>query len=179
MTGLALYNLGRYGEYHQEYHLRSKYEPNPHEVCSMQIISNSTFEDTFIPCFVLSTFATSQYNVSLTNTTSKDQVDIITSHINVSKWLNASENLLQVKPEQKCVVWHNTSYRLYHKEISCLLLQKYADTLEPPGIPMSLWLPLVLLFSILLICCCQCNDKKENKEKEPLNNTTATQYNSY
>lgn len=171
VTGLALYNLGRSSESHVFHH--QHYAPRHEEKCSMQIINRFTFEETSVPCYLLSTFVNNTAGSSKNLTAT---IDITSTDINnISQWLNASGPLLDVTPQMKCVLWRNLSVDKERHEASCALLQKYADTMRPPGVPMSVWLPLTLIAAVIVSFCQCCKNKKE-KELEPLNGSTYTLY---
>ncbi|KAM3963065.1 uncharacterized protein ACR2FA_002823 [Aphomia sociella] len=175
LSGLALYNLGRMSEARtwQDKHYTMRAE----EKCSLQIIDQVHFEETPFPCFMMSTF---MENSVASRDDSADTFDISSSHILV-KPPSDTDSPLQVTNHQDCIIWHNLTTNQEKHTISCSLLKQYADTIKSGGVPVYIWLP-ILLSTVLVIyfCCYYCSkkNKEDVKEQAPLNQVNIVGYSS-
>lgn len=173
LTGLALYNLGRAASEHDHvYHKRSSQEQ-----CSLHVVGHEIFDETLIPCFMLSTFmeTTSQ------QTNETPHLDITSSQIDVDPYVSSKGAPIPVTPDQECVLWHNTTLTKGKHQIPCTLLKKYSETLKPAGVPVYIWFPLTLAGVIIVVVFCQCFSKKSKdpKEEEAINDFTVIGYSSH
>lgn len=185
LTGLALYNLGRCCGTH---HDANVYTPHREEKCSLQIIDRSHFEETKFPCFMMSSFMEpnktnmeilSQTKHNETEVQKSDSFDILAAHVNVKPFLQGNGSELEVRRDQECVIWHNLTLNQERHIVPCSLLEQYAETMRPSGVPVYIWMPILLgtIVSIYIFCYCCCR-KKSRKEDAPLNQTTVPGYRS-
>lgn len=180
LTGLALYNLGRTQS--ENWHYMRYYSPRSDEKCSLQVIDRSHFEDTIIPCFMMSSFIDRAAEMPEFYE-DPNLVDISSSRIDVKPYLQNNGAPLKVNRDQKCVLWHNVTDFKDTNHIPCALLKEYAETMKPSGVPVYIWLP-TLVFTVLGIslCCHFCKFKKKNsysKEDVPLSQNTVGSRTNY
>ncbi|XP_072944056.1 uncharacterized protein [Epargyreus clarus] len=166
LTGLALYNLGRASMDHWEY--THFYSLRQDEKCSLHVINGKHFEETQIPCFIMSSFMERSPESHFPDPAA---LDITSSQIDIKPFMNSTGSPIKVTRDQECVVWHNTSMGTEKSEIPCALLKEYAETMKPSGIPVYVWLPVTLIVVVAIYVCCQCccYKKKTVKEEVPLN----------
>lgn len=181
LAGLALYNLGRAAADHSHFS-HYYHQQSADEDCSLQVLDHQHFEETRVPCFMVSTFMERAAAEPQGPRPQANQFDITTSHIDVTSFVktNSSETPLEVTTEQECVIWHNTSLTKESNKVPCALLKQYAETLKAGGVPVYIWLPATLALVLGISACCQCcNRKKRLKEEAPLAETTVLGYSSY
>lgn len=149
LTGLALYNLGRASEY---WHYSHHYTKRADEQCSLQVIDRAHFEETNFPCFMMSTFL----EQAAIKGSEAQTFDVTSSYINVKSFIQSTGSPVEVTREQDCVIWHNTTAHKESNHIPCALLKEYANTMIPSGLPVYVWLPIILGIVMTLAICCQC-----------------------
>lgn len=145
----------------------------------MQVVDQKHFEETPVPCFMISTFL--ERAAAEPNGPHPNQLDITSPQIDVNNFINATGAPLDVTSEQECVIWHNSTMNKERSKVPCALLKKYAETLKPSGVPVYIWLPVLLSTCVAITICCQCfcRKKRDRKEEAPLNDTTVLGYSSY
>lgn len=172
LAGLALYNLGRASAEHWQY--THYYPVRSDEKCSMQVIDSKHFEETKLPCFVMSSFVARSPESFLPG---PNALDITSPQIDMKPFLQHNGSTLKITREHECVLWHNTTLNKERNIIPCTLLKEYSETMKPSGIPVYVWLPstLALVITIYVFCYCICK-RKIRKEQEPVNNGTIIGY---
>lgn len=189
LTGLALYNLGRCCGPHGNSNV---YNPIKEEHCSLQIIDREHFEETKFPCFMMSSFMERPNNTKAievlsqtkmknetSDETGADSFNILSSHVNVKPFLSSNESVFEVRRNQDCVIWHNLTLNTERHVVPCSLLEQYAETMKPSGVPVYIWMPILLatIVTIYIFCYCCCR-KKVKKEDAPLTQTVVAGYSS-
>lgn len=169
LSGLALYNLGRISG---SYQYSKYYTQQSNEKCCLQVIDRSHFEETSVPCFMMSSF------LDKTVAHGPDTFDVNSAQINVKPYLNTTGVPIVVNNDQECVIWHNTTEKQNRNTIPCALLKEYSKTLKPTGIPVYVWLPITLsiVIAISVFCQCCCKKTKHVKEEVPLNQNPVVGY---
>lgn len=178
LTGLALYNLGRASSYDTPYNTYY-HKQSVAEECSMQVVDHLRFEEIPVPCFMISTFL--ERAAAEPAGPQLNQLDITSPQIDVHNFINATGEPLDVTSEQECIIWHNSTMSKERSKVPCALLKRYAETLRPSGVPVYVWLPVLLATCVAITICCQCccRKKVDRKEEAPLNETTVLGYSSY
>uniref|UniRef100_A0A2A4JA64 Uncharacterized protein n=1 Tax=Heliothis virescens TaxID=7102 RepID=A0A2A4JA64_HELVI len=142
LTGLSLYNLARTNAENYSHY----YTPRPNEICSLQIVESSHFEEIEFPCFMISTFIEPE---PTTKVNYSSLIDISLLQIDVSPFLTDRNSALEVTDEQKCVICRNLTIYKKMYFVPCALLIEYANSLTESGIPAYIWLPILpVLFGI-------------------------------
>lgn len=160
-AGLALYNLARSAA--RLHTPRSQqYASRTDEACCMQVVNKTVFEETIVPCFIISTFMDRSANDVPDSET--DDLDITSDEVDDSSgtYLNDTGDPLDVSQNQDCLLWYNTSQTSTHSVVPCALLKEYAGTLETPGFPLYVWLPMTILASIFFVWLCRCCKMKND-----------------
>lgn len=167
-AGLALYNLARSTlSFHSH---RRKYVATPGESCSIQVVDRNSFDETFAPCVILSTFTNQtidEVDDDGDTKTVNRVFDITSDDANEihNTYLNDKDDTLDITPNQDCVLWHNTTEMSSYNVVPCELLVRYAETLEEPGIPVWFWFALTTPFIITWMYSI-IKRRREKKEKE-------------
>ncbi|XP_031768384.2 uncharacterized protein LOC116413411 [Galleria mellonella] len=167
ISGLALYNLGRISNEPHHY-TSTHYTAHKKESCSLQIIDHEHFEETTFPCFMMSSFMA---NATAKEDPNAETFDISSSLIHVHPNVSTGSSL-EVTNRQECTIWHNSTMNRENHTIPCTLLKQYADTVKSSGLPVYIWLPLLLAVVLAIYICCQCcakKNKEDLKETAPLN----------
>ncbi|XP_059057137.1 uncharacterized protein LOC131850792 [Achroia grisella] len=174
LSGLALYNLGRIlGE--PQHHSSVHYTAHRKENCSIQIVDHENFEEASFPCFMMSSF---MKNSMEKQNTSAETFDISSSQIHIHPNITTGSPL-EVTNRLECTIWHNSTTNRENYTMPCTLLKQYADTVKAGGLPVYIWLPLLLAAVISIYMCCHCcnrNNKEDSKEKAPLSQVNAVTY---
>lgn len=149
LTGLALYNLGRSITEHSPH--SHYYAARDDEKCSLQVIERSHFEETIVPCFVMSSFMESVARPKAES----HLVDIKSSHIEVEPFVKNSDDSIKITRDQECVLWHNMTMLKERNNVPCALLKAYSETMKPSGVPVYIWLPVLVVTVIIISLCCR------------------------
>ncbi|XP_052743290.1 uncharacterized protein LOC128199155 [Bicyclus anynana] len=137
LTGLALYNLGRWSTHSHHSH-RGEYSGTPGEVCKLGISkSNGEYEETRIDCKLMSSFIwdaererehiATKTTTNVTQITNDGNSTVIIQNTTVKEALQDKGTSIKVTPDMRCFMIHiGRDSSMLKKNVECGLLQEYA-----------------------------------------------------